>query len=85
MGLKQTHMQHFHAWIRFKHLEQVSTRAPPKHPQHNPSRYVTQIYGAKTQYATRDETSALTAQQCLTIQKSQDPFCTMPDQLTLPF
>jgi hypothetical protein len=38
----------------------------PKHPQHTPSRYV---YSAKTQYATKDETPPLTAQQCLTIQK----------------
>jgi hypothetical protein len=41
----------------------------PKHPQHNPSRYVTPVYGAKTQYAMKDETPPLTAQQCLTIQK----------------
>jgi hypothetical protein len=41
----------------------------PKHPQHIPPRYVTPVYGAKTQYDTRDETPALTAQQCLTIQK----------------
>jgi hypothetical protein len=41
----------------------------PKHPQHTPSRYVTPVYGAKTQYATRYETPPLTAQQCLTIQK----------------
>jgi hypothetical protein len=41
----------------------------PKHPQHTPSRYVTPVYGAKTQYATNDETPPLTAQQCLTIQK----------------
>jgi hypothetical protein len=41
----------------------------PKHPQHTPSRYVTPVYGAKTQYATKDETLPLTAQQCLTIQK----------------
>jgi hypothetical protein len=41
----------------------------PKHPQHTPSRYVTPVYGAKTQYATRDETPPLTAQQCLKIQK----------------
>jgi hypothetical protein len=41
----------------------------PKHPQHTPSRYVTPVYCAKTQYATRDETPSLTAQQCLTIQK----------------
>jgi hypothetical protein len=41
----------------------------PMHPQHTPYRYVTPIYGAKTQYATIDETPPLTAQQCLTIQK----------------
>jgi hypothetical protein len=41
----------------------------PKHPQHTPSRYVTPFYGAKTQYAKKDETPPLTAQQCLTIQK----------------
>jgi hypothetical protein len=41
----------------------------PKHPQHTPSRYVTPVYGANTQYATKDETPPLTAQQCLTIQK----------------
>jgi hypothetical protein len=41
----------------------------PKHPQHTPSRYATLVYGAKTQYATTDETPPLTAQQCLTIQK----------------
>jgi hypothetical protein len=41
----------------------------PKHPQHTPSRYVTPVYGAKTQYVMRDETPPLTAQQCLTIQK----------------
>jgi hypothetical protein len=41
-----------------------------KNPQHTPSRYVTPIYGAKTQYATTDETPPLTDQQCLTIQKA---------------
>jgi hypothetical protein len=41
----------------------------PKNPQHTPSRYVTPVYGAKTQYATKDETPPLTAQKCLTIQK----------------
>jgi hypothetical protein len=41
----------------------------PKHPQHTPSRYVTPVYGVKTQYATKDETPPLTAKQCLTIQK----------------
>jgi hypothetical protein len=42
---------------------------PPKHPQHTPSRYITPVYGAKTQYATKDETPPLADQQCLTIQK----------------
>jgi hypothetical protein len=41
----------------------------PKHPQHTPSWYVTPVYGAKTQYDTKDETPRITAQQCLTIQK----------------
>jgi hypothetical protein len=41
----------------------------PKYPQHTPSRYVTPVYGAKTQYATTDETPPLKAKQCLTIQK----------------
>jgi hypothetical protein len=41
----------------------------PTHPQHNPSRYVTPVYGAKTRYAMRDETPPLSAQQCITIQK----------------
>jgi hypothetical protein len=40
-----------------------------KHPQHTPSGYITPVYGAKTQYATKDETPPLTAQQCLTTQK----------------
>jgi hypothetical protein len=30
---------------------------------------VTPVYGAKTQYATKDETPPLTAKQCLTVQK----------------
>jgi hypothetical protein len=41
----------------------------PKNPQHTPSRYVTPVEGARTQYATRDETPSLTAQQCITTQK----------------
>jgi hypothetical protein len=41
----------------------------PKQPQHTPSRYVTPVYGAKTKYATKDETPPLMAKQCLTIQK----------------
>jgi hypothetical protein len=38
-------------------------------PHPTPSRYVTSVYGAKTQYATTDETPPLTATQYLTIQK----------------
>jgi hypothetical protein len=41
----------------------------PKHPQHTPSKYITLMYGAKTQYTARDETPPLTAKQCLNIQK----------------
>jgi hypothetical protein len=41
----------------------------PKHPQHTPSKYVTPVYGTKTQYATQYETPPLTAKQCLNIQK----------------
>jgi hypothetical protein len=41
----------------------------PKHPQHTPSRYVTPVYGSKTQYSTKDKTPPLTPKQCLTIQK----------------
>jgi hypothetical protein len=41
----------------------------PKHPQHTSSKYATPVYGAKTQYATKDKTPPLTAKQCLTIQK----------------
>jgi hypothetical protein len=40
-----------------------------KHPQHTPSRYVTPVYGAKTQCDMKDETPQLTVQQCITIQK----------------
>jgi hypothetical protein len=41
----------------------------PKHPHHTPSQYVTLVYGAKTQYTTKDETPPLNAQQYITIQK----------------
>jgi hypothetical protein len=41
----------------------------PKHPQDTPSRYVMPVCGAKTQYATHDETPTLTAKQCINIQK----------------
>jgi hypothetical protein len=40
----------------------------PKHPQHTPSKYGRPIYGAKTQYTTRDETPLLSAKQCTNIQ-----------------
>jgi hypothetical protein len=50
----------------------------PKHPQHTLSRYVMPVYGAKTQYSTKDETPPLTPKQCLTIQKVTIPFCTTP-------
>jgi hypothetical protein len=57
----------------------------PKHPQHTPSRYVTPVYGAKTQYATRDETPHSPHNNVSQSKKSQDPFCTTPEQLILPF
>jgi hypothetical protein len=41
----------------------------PEHPQQTPPKYVTPVYGAKTQYATKDETPPLTSKQWLTIQK----------------
>jgi hypothetical protein len=41
----------------------------PKHPQHGLSKYVTRVYGAKTQYAMQYETPPFTAKQCLNIQK----------------
>jgi hypothetical protein len=48
---------------------------PPKYPQHTPSRYFTPVYGAKTQYATQDETPPLAAKQCLNIQKVTGSVC----------
>jgi hypothetical protein len=36
----------------------------PKHPQPKPSKYFTPVYWEKTQYATKDETTTLTAKQC---------------------
>jgi hypothetical protein len=39
------------------------------HPQHTPSKYVTPVYGAKTQYETQDEIPPLTENQCLNIKK----------------
>jgi hypothetical protein len=41
----------------------------PKHPQHTTSKYITPIYGAKTQYTTRDKTPRLSAKQCTNTQK----------------
>jgi hypothetical protein len=43
--------------------------ATPKQPQDTPSKYIIPSYGAKTQYATRDETPLLSAKQCTNIQK----------------
>jgi hypothetical protein len=43
--------------------------ATPKQPQDTPSKYMTPSYGAKTQYAARDETPLLSAKQCTNIQK----------------
>jgi hypothetical protein len=40
-----------------------------KHPQDTPSRYGIPVYGAKTQYATQDETPPLMAKQCINIHK----------------
>jgi hypothetical protein len=57
----------------------------PKHPQYTPSRYVTPVYGAKTQYATRDERHRTQHNSVSQSKKSQDPFCTMQEQLILPF
>jgi hypothetical protein len=62
MGLQKPNMRHIHARLsKFQH-------DAPTHPQHTPSRYVTPVYGAKTQYATKDETPPLTPKRCLTIQ-----------------
>jgi hypothetical protein len=41
----------------------------PRNLQHTPSKYLTPVYGAKTQYATRDDTPLLSAKQCTNIQK----------------
>jgi hypothetical protein len=40
-----------------------------KHPQDNPSRYVTPFSGTKTQYAIRDETPPLTEKNASTSRK----------------
>jgi hypothetical protein len=46
----------------------------PKHPHHTLSKFVTPVYRAKNQYATKDETPPLTAKHCLTIQKVTGSF-----------
>jgi hypothetical protein len=43
--------------------------ATPKQPQDTQSKYITPSYGAKTQYATTDETPPLPTKQCTNIQK----------------
>jgi hypothetical protein len=43
--------------------------ATPTQPQDTPSKYITPSYGAKTQYATKDETPPLSTKQCTNIQK----------------
>ena len=40
-----------------------------KHPQNPPSNYVTPVYGAKTQYAIRDETPNVSSGKCIKKQK----------------
>jgi hypothetical protein len=68
MGLQKQNMRHFHAWLCSNVLSKFQHDAS-KHLQHTPSKYATPVYGAKTQYATKDETPPLTAKKCLTIQK----------------
>jgi hypothetical protein len=57
----------------------------PKHPRHITSRYVTPVYGAKTQYSMKDETPPLTGTQCLTIQKVTGSVLYYARQWILPF
>jgi hypothetical protein len=57
----------------------------PNHPQHTPSRYITPVYGAKTQYAMKDETPHSLPHNVSQSKKSQDPFCTTPEQWIQPF
>jgi hypothetical protein len=49
----------------------------PKLPQHTPSRYVTPVYGAKTQYATKDEIPPITPNNVSQSKKSLVPFYIM--------
>jgi hypothetical protein len=41
----------------------------PRNRQHTPSKYIAPVYGAKSQYTTRDETPLASAKQCTNIQK----------------
>ena len=53
----------------------------PKQRQHTPSKYVIPVYGAKMQYATRNETPHLSAKQCINIQISQARYYTTQGKL----
>jgi hypothetical protein len=70
MGLQKQNMRHFYAWLRFQCTQQKFQHDAPKYTKHTPSKYVTPVYGAKTQYSTQDETPTLMAKKCLKIQKS---------------
>jgi hypothetical protein len=52
----------------------------PKHPHHTPSRYGTPVYGAKTQYVTKDENRRIRHSSVSQSKRSQDPFCTTPER-----
>jgi hypothetical protein len=41
----------------------------PKHPHHTPSKYITHVYGAKTKFATQDDTPPPPGKKCFNIQK----------------
>jgi hypothetical protein len=56
----------------------------PKHPQHTPSRYLTFMYGAKTQYAKKMKHRHSRPNNVSPYRKSPDPFCTTPDLWTQP-
>jgi hypothetical protein len=60
-------MRHFHAGYVSKVLSKFQHDAPKK-LQHTLKKNGTPVYGEKTQYATKDGTTPLTAKQCLTIQ-----------------
>jgi hypothetical protein len=60
-------------FIKFQH-------DAPKHPQHTPSRYAMTVYGAKNQYATKDETPPLTPNNIAQSRKSPDPFYVMRER-----